>query len=37
MIAKSGRKDARRRFGWERVLGETNRVYRAAVERRSGA
>ncbi|MEJ2547210.1 MAG: glycosyltransferase family 4 protein [Gemmatimonadota bacterium] len=37
IIAKSGREDARRRFGWERVLGETNRVYREAVERRSGA
>ncbi|MEJ2483160.1 MAG: glycosyltransferase family 4 protein [Gemmatimonadota bacterium] len=35
-MAIAGREDARRRFGWERVLDETNRVYRTAMERRVG-
>jgi glycosyltransferase involved in cell wall biosynthesis len=36
-MAAEGRADARMRFGWKRVVDETSRVYRAAMERRSGA
>ena len=36
-MAATGRADARRQFGWDRVVEETLRVYRVAMERRSGA
>jgi glycosyltransferase involved in cell wall biosynthesis len=36
-MAATGREDARRRFGWDRVIEETARVYRVAMERRNDA
>lgn len=35
-MARAGREMARERFGWDRVLRETVRVYREAMERRRG-
>jgi len=36
-LALRGRKVASERFGWDRILADTNRVYRSAMERRRGA
>jgi len=36
-MALRGRQVARDRFGWDRVLESTNRVYGSAMERRRGA
>ncbi|MCL7973663.1 MAG: glycosyltransferase family 4 protein [marine benthic group bacterium] len=36
-MAATGREDVRRQFGWERVVMETSRAYRVAMERRDRA